>query len=67
MGVMCLPRAWLAAESCRRISGRDEEFDLEVDAMALSRVESSEATLEERSGTSTTLLDRSRPKDQPGG
>ena len=67
MGVMCLPRAWLAAESCLRISGREEELDRDVDAMALSRVESSDATLEESSGTSTALLDSWRPKDQPGG
>jgi hypothetical protein len=54
IGVMCLPRAWLVAESCRRKSGREAEVesDREVVVMALSMLESSEATLDDNSGIS---------------
>jgi hypothetical protein len=54
IGVMCLPRAWLVAESWRRRSGREAEVesDREVVVMAVSRLESSEATLLDSSGIS---------------
>lgn len=54
MGAMCLPRAWLLTESWRRRSGRDDELERVVAVRALSAVESSEAMLEESSGTSST-------------
>jgi hypothetical protein len=53
MGAMCLPRAWLVAESWRRRSGREDELERVVAVRALSAVESSEAMLEESSGTSS--------------
>lgn len=65
MGVMCLPRAWLVAESWRRRSGREaERSEREAEVIALSRLDSSEATLVESSGTSGALLDSRRPSDQ---
>jgi hypothetical protein len=55
---MCLPRSWLVAESWRRRSGREaERSDREVVVMALSTLESSEATLVDSSGISVALVD----------
>lgn len=67
IGVMCLPRAWLLAESWRWRFGREDELERVVALVALSELESSEATLEESSGSSDWLLDRGRSKDQRGG
>lgn len=68
MGVMCLPRAWLFTESWRCRHGRDiEAVDRVVAVRALSGLESSEATLDDSSGSSWSLLDRRRSKDQRGG
>ena len=54
MGAMCLPRTWLLVESWRRRSGRDDELERVVAVRAQSTAESSEAMLEESSGTSST-------------
>jgi hypothetical protein len=70
MGVVCLPRAWLFAESWRWMLGRAiDELERVVAVMALSGTESSDATLEDSSGTSASLalLGRRRSKDQRGG
>lgn len=53
MGVMCLLRAWLLAESWRRKSGREEQLEVVADT------ESSEATLVDSSGGSS-LVERWR-------
>jgi hypothetical protein len=77
MGVMCFPRAsraWLLAESWRRRSGRDE-LDRSVAVRAPSKLESSEPTLVESSGTSAAaaaaaaslLMDSWRSNDHRGG
>jgi hypothetical protein len=66
--VMCLPRAWLVAESWRRSSGREtERSDREAVVTALSRLESSEATLVESSGMSVALVDSCRWNAHCGG
>lgn len=56
MGVMCLLRGWLVAESWRRRSV--ERSVREVVVMALSGLESSEATLVDRAGI-LSLVDNS--------
>lgn len=68
MGVQCFPRAWLLAESWRWRLGRDMGgCDRVVAAMALSGLESSEATLDDNSGRSASVAARRLSKDQRGG
>jgi hypothetical protein len=68
MGVMCLPRTWLVAESWRPNSGRKEAADRVVAVMAPSEAicESSEPTLVDSSGISSEVASW-RLRDHMGG